>query len=212
VGGDGLHRQGVSLSGADFCWRRRPAGERARERVDAIERDLGAGLPVDYTAEYCPSLPAFIDGVACALSRGLIMLADYGLPRRELYHRDRNRGTLMCHYRHRAHEDPFLYPGLQDISAWVDFTAVAEAATAAGLDVSGYTTQANFLLAADVAEEVTAAVAEDSGHRSQAEWAGQLQMLMMPGQMGERFKVMGLSRGVDTVPAGFSGRDLRHLL
>lgn len=215
VGGDGLHRQGVAVSGQDFCWRRKPACERTRKRVDGIQVDLEAGFPVDYTSEYCPSLPAFISGLAGALNRGLIMLVDYGLPRRELYHRDRYRGTLMCHYRHHAHADPFLYPGLQDISAWVDFSAVAEAAGAAGLGVGGYTSQANFLLAGGVDEEFTAVLEKDSaqaGSRSHAELAGQLQMLMMPGQMGERFKVMGLSRGIETLPAGFAGRDFRHLL
>ena len=211
----GLRALGVGNTGASFGWRTGPISAVVRDRVSAIERVLGAELPVHYTSEICPSLPAFVAGLSRSLNRGLMLLIDYGLPRREYYHRDRNSGTLMCHYRHRAHADPFLYPGLQDITGWVDFTAVAEAADAAGLQVIGYTNQANYLLGAGADQEL-AAVIDAAGAevdlQTRLRLSRELQTLMMPGQMGERFKVMGLCRNFDRVPRGFSGRDFRHML
>lgn len=115
----------------------------------------------------------------------------------------------MCHYRHRAHDDPFLYPGLQDITAWVDFSAVAAAAEAAGLEVAGYVTQAHFLLDAGIEAELAALHAQ--GGEAAVRAAGQARMLMLPGEMGERYKLMALTRGAQT-PPGFGFRDLRHLL
>jgi SAM-dependent MidA family methyltransferase len=119
---------------------------------------------------------------------------------------------LRCHYRHRAHANPFLYPGLQDITGWVDFTAVAEAGDAAGLQVMGYTSQANYLLAAGAEQEFAAAVDAIVDLPARLQLGSQLQTLIMPGQMGERFKVMGLGKKFDRVLPGFSGRDFRHLL
>lgn len=211
----GLRALGVSVAGDSFGWRPRPASEMVRDRVSAIEHALGAPLPASYVSEFCPSLPALVDRLSRSLNRGLMLLIDYGLPRREYYHRDRNGGTLSCHYRHRVHADPFFYPGLQDITAWVDFTAVAEAADAAGLQIMGYTNQANYLLAAGAEQELaTATHAADTevDLPTRLQISSQLQTLMMPGQMGERFKVMGLCRDLDRVPSGFSGRDFRHLL
>jgi SAM-dependent MidA family methyltransferase len=206
---EGAFALGVGVLGDSFCWQRGPVSDSVRARIDEIERVLQAPLPVNYTSEICPSLPAFVGGLARSVSRGLLLLIDYGLPRREYYHADRHSGTLRCHYRHRAHSDPFLYPGLQDITAWVDFTAVAEAADAAGLQVMGYTNQANYLLAAGADEEFAAAA---GGPAARVELGNQLKTLMMPGQMGERFKVMGLGQKLERVPPGFSGRDFRHLL
>jgi len=205
-----LQNSGVGADGDRFCWKPAPPSDVLRERVNAIEAALEAPLQHGYTSEISLRLPAFIHSLGNALNRGLVLIIDYGLPRREFFHPDRDQGTLICHYRHRAHPDPFLYPGLQDITAWVDFTAVAEAAVEAGLHVAGYTTQAHFLLGARVDEEFANAAAPDLP--GQLELSRQLQTLMMPGQMGERFKVMSLVRGIDVVPAAFQHRDLRHLL
>jgi SAM-dependent MidA family methyltransferase len=206
----GLQSVGVSIEGGGFCWKSGPPSDILCERVKAIEETLGASFPENYTSEISLRLPAFVESLGTALHRGLVLIIDYGLPRREFFHRDRDQGTLICHYRHRAHADPFLYPGLQDISAWVDFTAVAEAAAGAGLQLAGYTTQAHFLLGAGVDEEFANAGVRDLPRR--LELSQQLQTLMMPGQMGERFKVMGLMRGIDVAPEAFLYRDLRHLL
>ena len=206
----GLQISGVSIDGDRLCWKSAPAPTILRERVDAIESTLGTPLPEHYASEISLRLPAFVQSLGSALNRGLVLIIDYGLPRREFFHPDRDQGTLICHYRHRAHPDPFLYPGLQDITAWVDFTAVAEAAVGAGLHLAGYTTQAHFLLGARIDEEFSNAGVTDLPQ--QLDLSRQLQTLMMPGQMGERFKVMGLMRGIDVVPAAFQYRDLRHLL
>ena len=205
-----LQAAGVGIEGDRLCWKPGPPQQILRERFDGIEASLSAPLPDGYTSEISLRIPAMVESLGSALKRGLILIVDYGLPRREYFHPERDQGTLICHYRHRAHPDPFLYPGLQDITAWVDFTAVAEAAASAGLDLAGYTTQANFLLGARVDEEFENAGASDLV--GQLELSRQLQTLMMPGEMGERFKVMGLARGIDVAPAAVRYRDLRHLL
>jgi SAM-dependent MidA family methyltransferase len=129
--------------------------------------------------------------------------------RREYYHAQRSSGTLICHYRHRAHGDPFLHPGLQDLSAWVDFSACADAARGAGLDVAGFTTQAQFLLATLAAEPPRAGTDAAALRERSA-----LKTLLMPGEMGERFKVLLLRKGPAREPAlaTLPGRDLRGWL
>ena len=208
--GDEVLVLGVSYASENLCWKQVPASGELLQAVLEIREDIGGDFPDAYRSEICPVLPAWISSIASALNRGLIMLVDYGLPRRHLYHPDRAEGSLICHYRHRAHNDPFFYPGLQDISAWVDFTAVARSAGRNGLTVAGYTTQAHYLLDAGVEEELTESLDDDP--ERQLRTAAQLKTLMLPGEMGERFKVMGLSRQFEDIGAGFGGRDLRHTL
>ena len=139
------------------------------------------------------------------LERGSLLFVDYGLARSDYYHEQRADGTLICHYRHRAHDDPFVYPGLQDITAWVDFSACAEAATAAGFVVAGFTTQGQYLLSVLAALPPALAVDLASPQEQSA-----LKTLILPGEMGERFKVMLLRKGVDG-PA-LPGKDFRYRL
>jgi SAM-dependent MidA family methyltransferase len=129
------------------------------------------------------------------------LLIDYGFPAHEYYFHEREQGTLMCHYRQRAHDDPFLYPGLQDITAHVDFTAVAEAAVDNDLELAGYTTQAHFLLALGIAER-----SNDMAS------AREVKLLTLPDEMGERFKVIGFTKRLDEQLTGFELRDLSHTL
>jgi SAM-dependent MidA family methyltransferase len=138
-----------------------------------------------------------------------MLVVDYGLVRREYYHPQRTSGTLICHYRHRAHADPFFLPGLQDLSAWVDFSACADAARAAGLDVAGFTTQAQFLLAT-LAVEPPAVEANAAALRERSA----LKTLLLPGEMGERFKVLLLRNGAASgqTSGALPGRDLRGWL
>ena len=143
--------------------------------------------------------------MADALARGLLLLIDYGLPRRELYRPERTAGTLRCHYRHRAHEDPFLYPGLQDITAWVDFTSVAEAATARGLLLDGFTTQAGFLLGTGLLSMLESLPAD---HRRRLEQSRGARQLILPGEMGERCRVIAFSRAWDGTLPGLTAPDL----
>ena len=117
-----------------------------QQQIAAYQTTLAQAMPTGYISEINPALPAFMASLSDSLEQGAILLIDYGFERAQYYHPERNQGTLMCHYRHRAHDNPFLYPGLQDITAHVDFTSVQEAAKIQQLTVAGYSTQAEFLL------------------------------------------------------------------
>jgi len=166
------------------------------------------GFPDGYTSEVNLRLGPWIASLGECLERGILLLFDYGLPRAHYYHPQRVSGTLRCHFRQRAHDDPFINLGLQDITAWVDFTRVAEAGTDAGLEVAGFATQAAFLLALGL--ETLVAAAADAPTR--ARLAGEARRLVMPEEMGEAFKVMALARGSDAPLAGFTLQDLRRQL
>ncbi|HEV2104564.1 MAG TPA: SAM-dependent methyltransferase [Candidatus Eisenbacteria bacterium] len=179
--------------------------------AEACAAMLGAragSLPDGYTSEVSLRLGPWIAALAACLERGSVLLFDYGLPRSHYYHAQRAAGTLRCHFRQRAHDDPFVNLGLQDITAWVDFTRVAEAASLAGLEVSGFATQAAFLLALGLERAVAAA--PDAASR--ARLAGEARRLVMPEEMGEAFKVMALTRGYAAPLAGFTLQDLRRQL
>ncbi|HYQ71985.1 MAG TPA: SAM-dependent methyltransferase, partial [Gammaproteobacteria bacterium] len=165
------------------------------------------GLPAGYVSEINLSLVPWLHSIAGRLGEGLMLLVDYGYDRNEYYHPQRSSGTLMCHYRQRAHDDPFLWPGLQDITAHVDFTAVAEAASGAGLAVSGYTTQAWCLLDCGLEEMLQAAGPADS--TAYLRLAQQAKTLILPGEMGERFKCIALTRGIEPPLPGFRMQDFR---
>ncbi len=179
--------------------------------VAAALAQLRQQLPLaeGYESELNLRAGDWVRSIGGFLAQGVALFIDYGFPRSEFYHPQRSGGTLMCHYRHRAHDDALVLPGLQDITAHVDFTAVAEAALAAGLSVRGYTSQANFL----IANGLTALLAEAQGDvRQQLTLAAQVKRLTMPGEMGELFKVMALSRGWDGPLQGFTQRDERGRL
>jgi SAM-dependent MidA family methyltransferase len=181
-----------------------PIDARLRDVVLAIEAQAGARLPDGYRSEVCLLLQPWLASLGERIEQGGLLLIDYGLPRRDYYRPERADGTLICHYRQRAHTDALLWPGLQDLTAWVDFSAVAAAAEAAGLAVSGYTTQAQFLLTSIAADPVLAT------RDNSPEQASTLKTLVLPGEMGERFKLMWLTRGLDD--AGLPGRDFRTWL
>ncbi len=193
-----------------FGWDRIPADTKLRDAVNALEASLDAPLPAGYCSELCIEVEAWLRALLAGFEKGLVLLSDYGLPRAEYYLPERNEGTLICHYRQRAHDDPFLYPGLQDISAWVDFTAVAEAAHKLGLELAGFTTQAHFLIGAgleDVMQAYTGQTLE-----SQLRLASDIKTLTLPGEMGERFKFIALTKNFDLQPSGFGFKDMREKL
>ncbi|MGH8267050.1 MAG: class I SAM-dependent methyltransferase [Steroidobacteraceae bacterium] len=169
---------------------------------------LPAPLPAGYASEVCLRVAPWIAALSECLERGALLLCDYGLPRRHYYHRERTSGTLRCHFKQRAHDDPCINVGVQDITAWVDFTRLAHGALAADLTVSGFTTQAAFLLALGL----EALVAEAGDGAQRARLAGEARRLIMPEEMGEAFKVMALTRGCEVPLTGFTLQDLRHLL
>jgi SAM-dependent MidA family methyltransferase len=177
--------------------------ELARE----LER-LAPQWPAHYVSELCPLQGAWIAALAATLTRGAVIVIDYGLARREYYDPRRDRGTLRCHFRHRAHEDPLRYPGLQDITAWVDFTRLAEAASEAQLEVAGYCTQTAFLLGTGIETELAA----PAGAGQRARLAAEARQLLLPEEMGEHFKALALTRGLELRLQGFRHQDLRHSL
>lgn len=181
-----------------------------RADFDPAIAALLSGCPDGYTSEWNPGLAPWIDAVAATLESGLLLFMDYGYPRREFYHPQRMDGTLRCHYRHRAHGDPFLWPGLQDITAAVDFTAVADAAARSGLAVGGFTTQAHLLIGCGL--EQVAADLDDADTRRRAALSRQVQVLTLPGEMGEVVKAMALTRNLTLPLRGFTGLDHRHRL
>jgi SAM-dependent MidA family methyltransferase len=212
IAGDALLERGVALSAQDeLIDADRPADAPLRAAVAHIAESLAEPWPDGYQSELCPLLQPWIGALGAALGRGALLLIDYGLSRREYYHPQRTDGTLRCHFRQRAHDRPLLYPGLQDISAWVDFTRVAEAAVDAALEVTGYCTQAAFLLATGIEAEV-AEVAAGAATAQHAQRASEARALLMPEAMGENFKVMALTRGIDAMLRGFEYQDLRRSL
>lgn len=201
---------GVRWEGGGFAWTELPVSPALREAIEALRRDARAEWKVGYESELNPALDSWVGSLATMLEAGLVLLIDYGFPRREYYHADRRGGTVMCHFRHRAHPDPLVLAGLQDITAHVDFTAVAEAARTAGLDIAGYTTQANFLLGSGIEGMIQD---ERLSSQERIALAQGIKKLVLPSEMGELFKVIGLSRELDrTRVAGFSLRDLRAAL
>jgi SAM-dependent MidA family methyltransferase len=186
------------------------AASRLVDAVRKIEGDLGAALPDGYESEVCTGLARWFGSIAYSLERGVILFIDYGLPRREYYCAERTRGTLLCHFRHRFHEDALTRVGLQDITAWVDFTAVAEAAQGAGCEVAGYTTQAHFLIGCGLGDFVANVEGLELAQRLNL--SRQAMVLTLPGEMGERFKAIALSKNYDSPLRGFATRDLRHSL
>jgi len=185
------------------------AGRPADASLAAAVRKLGLDVDAGYTSEICASLSPWVAALSTSLAAGAIMLLDYGYSRQEYYLPERRSGTLRCYYRHRAHENALLWPGLQDITAWVDFTALTAAAEQADLQVAGYTTQAHFLVAAGIEQLVEELIASDT--QLQVAAARGLRQLMLPGEMGDTVKVMAMTRGV-AAPGGFAGRDMRAAL
>jgi SAM-dependent MidA family methyltransferase len=208
---------GVGLGGGprgeEFEWRElSPTHELLHAVADIVEA-LPAPLPDGYVSEVCLAFQPWIASLASQLEEGVALLIDYGLPRAHLYHPERAHGTLRCHFRHRAHEDPFVNVGLQDITAWVDFTRVAEAATSAGLDVLGFATQAAFLIGAGMESLLSTEMQLAEGDpQRQVRLAAEARQLLLPGEMGEVFKVIALGKGFGAPLAGFSTQDLRGRL
>lgn len=207
---DGVREWHVGWESGDFTWTLAvPADLKLAQTVTAIQRHLDEPLPQPYDSEVNLRHTPWIQSLAQRLASGLILLVDYGYGRREYYHPQRNSGTLVCYYRHRAHDEPLLFPGLQDISVHVDFTTIAEAADEAGLEIAGFTTQASFLIATGLTELIAEGIPNGAHHHK---GIGQAKRLILPGEMGESVKVMALTRGVSAPLGAFGWRDLRNRL
>lgn len=207
--------RGVALDEAGALrWQSREARPALRSEITRLQEELSADATSaapwreGYVSELCTRAGPWIAEMTRAMSAGVALFIDYGLPRREYYHADRSAGTLRCHYRQRAHDDPFAHPGMEDITAWVDFTRVAEAADAAGLSVLGFATQMAMLLGLGIEGEIIAA----PDQATQIRRASEARQLLMPNEMGERFKAIALGREFDAPLAAFAHQDLRRTL
>jgi SAM-dependent MidA family methyltransferase len=202
---EGISQLCVTSGGDSFSIAERAAPELLIAAVEGIERDLGEPLPEGYVSDVCLAAPAWIADLGRSLERGVAFLFDYGVGRREYYARDRSGGWLRCHFRHHAHNNALILPGVQDLTAWVDFSAVATAASDNGLDVAGYVTQAQFLIGGGLDNEL--AGFGELPIDAQLKLSGQVKLLTLPGEMGENFKCIGLSRGSVTRPTAFKLAD-----
>jgi SAM-dependent MidA family methyltransferase len=200
------HERGVVWRDEAFAFADRPVS--AAADIAFLSSIETAGD--DYVTETHEAASAFTRTICAMLARGAAFFIDYGFPRHEYYHAQRAQGTLMCHYRHRAHGDPFLYPGLQDITAHVEFTGIAEAGVEAGADLSGFTSQARFLLNARITEVLSEIDPTDTARFLPA--ANAVQKLLSEAEMGELFKVIAFSRGLDDTLQAFSSGDRSHTL
>lgn len=206
----GIHEQYVGGNAEAFHWLEHPA---APALADLLRQRLGESLdslPRPYRSEVHASLEPWLATLTGAMREGLALFIDYGYPRHVYYSPERSDGTLVCHYRHHAHDDPLHLPGLQDITAFVDFTALAEAALHNGLEVAGYTSQAQFLLGNDIEGYLHGLQSLPTAQRLAR--GNAVKMLMLPGQMGERFQVMALSRGLRQAQVPGFDVDLRYQL
>jgi SAM-dependent MidA family methyltransferase len=200
-----LYERGVCITDEKFDWQDRPVADGSLHQAAAA-----LDLPAGYLTEINLAAPAFVATLAERMTQGAMFFIDYGFPRNEYYHPQRRAGTLMCHYRHHAHGDPFFWPGLQDITAHVDFNAIAHAAMEQKLDVLGFTTQANFLINCGITDLLAETSPEDTARYLPL--ANQAQFLLSPAEMGELFKVIALGKGIDKPLIGFVRGDQRHRL
>ena len=224
----GSRRLMVRWTDAGLAWAEGDEDPAVTAAIAGIEADLGGRLPEDYRSEYIPHLQDWLRTIAEPLAAGALLFVDYGYPRRAYYHPERTTGTLLCHYRHRAHDDPLILPGLQDITASVDFTAVAQAARAVGLDVAGYTRQNYFMFGCGLMDLLADQIppnpplekggGEAGGISSPTdtvrylEQARQVKLLTLPGEMGDRFQAIALTRNLTLPLRGFAFRDERDRL
>ena len=203
-----LQEMGVTWVDGQFAWAPRPADAVLTETVTALRNRLGpegAQWHSPYRSEICPAQQAWMRTLADCMTAGVVLLLDYGFAAPEYYHPQRDQGTLMCHYRHRSHSDPFLWPGLSDITAHVDFTALAQAATAEGFSLVGYTSMAAFLLNAGLLDELA-----DLPREPESFWFAQaqaVQQLISEAEMGELFKVIAFEKNLREAASvlGFGG-------
>ncbi len=196
---------GVANRNHRFVWQDKPLETPAL--YDIIER---IRVPNDYISEVSLTARGLIASLCERMNKGALLFVDYGFGAREYYHPQRSRGTLMCHYRHHSHDDPFYLPGLQDITAHVDFTAVAEVAIDCGAHFLGYTSQANFLLNNGLPDFLGEVSPDDV--KAYAPLSAQLQKLTSPAEMGELFKVIALGIDMKQPLTGFLRGDLSRLL
>jgi SAM-dependent MidA family methyltransferase len=202
---DSIFERGVCIDEEKLSWE-----DKAMTSGPLHDAAKAIHVPAGYVSEIQLQARSLVSQLSAILKRGMLLFFDYGFGRGEYYHPDRNRGTLMCHYRHHAHDDPFFLPGLQDITTHVDFTAIAEAAIDSGMEFVGYTNQAHFLINCGITEILGRVSPTDAA--SYLPLSSELQKLVSPAEMGELFKVIAFSRQCTPVSSCFSLGDKSRLL
>ncbi len=193
VGAHACHELGVTLDANQNMLISEQVESQAHALPCAIQQQFQ--LPAGYIIETCANAQALVQSLADCLQQGFVLLIDYGFDAATYYHAQRHEGTLMCHYRHYAHHDPFYYPGLQDITAHVTFTAIAQAACDASMQLVGYLPQANFLLNCGILD--TLAEQSETDSKTHLRQTAAVQTLLSPAEMGELFKVIAFEKGID---------------
>ena len=207
---DGIQECYVEYSDGEFKYISGPASPELKNFVETLQTDLNYEFPAGYNSEICFWYQPWLKSLAASLQTGVVLLIDYGYTQSEYYHPQRNQGTLICNYRHHAHDNPFVLFGLQDISAFVDFSSVANYAHAAGLNLAGYCPQAQFLIGCgldEIAQSYLQTQPDDF-----LKIAQEIKQLTLPGEMGERFKVIGLCKNYEENLRGFHNFDQSHRL
>lgn len=190
---DGVFARGVAFDGGRFVWREQHADAALAAAVEHAVAPASA-LPRPYRSEVCMSLTPWFQAVTATLEAGAALFVDYGYTRDEYYAAARHEGTLRCHYRHRAHDDPLILAGLQDITAWVDFDALREAGQAAGFACTAFSSQAHFLMAHALDEVFAQAHAAAPDETARYRLAQEVKRLSLPGEMGTAFCAMSLCK------------------
>ena len=206
----GINMLKIGVEQEQLVSRYLPASAEVKDTVAQIQQRSEIDLPAGYRSEFNPAINGWLAGLDRCIDNMVLLLIDYGYNEQEYYHADRTDGTSMCYYRHRAHDDFMWWPGLQDLTAFVNFTDIAYNADEMDMDVSGYTTQAAFLLANGLSELHTEQVTDDV--QTQVKLSQQIKTLTLPSEMGDRFKVMALTKNYEEPLKGFSMLDLRNRL
>ncbi|MDX1403265.1 MAG: SAM-dependent methyltransferase [Woeseiaceae bacterium] len=200
----------VACDREKFCWQWAEAPPALIDAIDAIENDLGHALPDGYRSEVCLALAPWVRDLVACLRCGVLFAFDYGVTRREYYAPDRNGGWLRCHFRHHVHGDPLILAGIQDLTAWVDYSAMARAAREAGGCIAGFVSQAHFLINGGLGDELRGFDALDL--ERQVDLSRQAKLLTLPGEMGEHVKCLGVAAGDVRSPSAFREFDRSHTL
>lgn len=206
----GVDERGIALAQHQFVWQNKPIHSKSPTQQQLLDVVRKLGLPDDYVSEICLAATGLTASLASVLKKGAILLIDYGFSAREYYHPQRNLGTLMCHYQHYAHTDPLINVGLQDITAHVNFTAIAQAGLDNGLTLSGFCSQAQFLMNCGVLDLLSQVSPNEMARY--APMASAVQKLLSPAEMGDLFKVIGLSKNIEVPLIGFSKGDKSYML
>jgi SAM-dependent MidA family methyltransferase len=200
-----VHQVCVEVVDSSFGLCDRPGPTVLEKAVRDIEASLGRALANGYESEVCLAAPPWVAKLGRMISDGAVFLFDYGVSREEYYSPQRSGGWLRCHFRHHAHNDALILPGIQDVTSWVDFTAVAAAALDSGLRIAGFASQAQFLIAGGLDLELQGLADMPADERLKL--SRQVKLLTLPAEMGEHFKCLGLMRGPVPVPGAFQALD-----